>query len=213
MTAFVEYRPVGAARRSRSTSTMCSSTHAGRDRLLFFPNRADPDYRPRRISRAQPPPQLPDHAQAELWRRQHATWRRKSVGGVAKPASCIAKSAATSHNAGQFTVGEPAILPFDWADPFDLNHQLTDEERLVRDTAEGYAQEKLQPRVTCAYLDERFRPRDHERDGRARPARRDHPARIWRRRPRLCQLRPDRPRGRARSTAAIARRCRSSRAS
>ena len=41
-------------------------------------------------------------------------------------------------------------------DPFDLNHQLTDEERLVRDTAEGYAQEKLQPRVTSAYLDERF---------------------------------------------------------
>ena len=53
-------------------------------------------------------------------------------------------------------MGEPAILPFDWADPFDLNHQLTDEERLVRDTAEGYAQEKLQPRVTSAYLDERF---------------------------------------------------------
>ena len=53
-------------------------------------------------------------------------------------------------------MGEPAILPFDWADPFDLNHQLTDEERLVRDTAEGYAQEKLQPRVTAAYLDENF---------------------------------------------------------
>jgi glutaryl-CoA dehydrogenase len=53
-------------------------------------------------------------------------------------------------------VGEPAILPFDWQDPFDLDHQLTDEERLVRDTAEGYAQEKLLPRVTSAYLDERF---------------------------------------------------------
>ena len=53
-------------------------------------------------------------------------------------------------------MGEPAILPFDWADPFDLNHQLSDEERLVRDTAEGYAQEKLQPRVTEAYLNENF---------------------------------------------------------
>jgi glutaryl-CoA dehydrogenase len=53
-------------------------------------------------------------------------------------------------------VGEPAILPFDWADPFDLNHQLTDEERLVRDTAEGFAQENLQPRVTEAYLNENF---------------------------------------------------------
>ena len=53
-------------------------------------------------------------------------------------------------------MGEPKILAFDWQDPFDLNHQLTDEERLVRDTAEGYAQEKLQPRVTSAYLDENF---------------------------------------------------------
>ena len=53
-------------------------------------------------------------------------------------------------------MAEPAILPFDWSDPFDLNAQLTDEERMVRDTAEGYAQEKLLPRVTSAYLDERF---------------------------------------------------------
>jgi glutaryl-CoA dehydrogenase len=53
-------------------------------------------------------------------------------------------------------VGEPAILPFDWADPFDLNHQLTDEERMVRDTAHAYAQENLQPRVTQAYLNEDF---------------------------------------------------------
>jgi len=53
-------------------------------------------------------------------------------------------------------VGEPAILPFNWSDPFDLDHQLTDEERMVRDTAESYAQESLQPRVTEAYLDEHF---------------------------------------------------------
>jgi glutaryl-CoA dehydrogenase len=45
---------------------------------------------------------------------------------------------------------------FDWADPFALDAQLSDEERLVRDTAEGYAQEKLQPRVTKAYLEEDF---------------------------------------------------------
>ena len=53
-------------------------------------------------------------------------------------------------------MGEPAILPFDWADPFDLNHQLTDEERMVRDTAEAYARDNLQPRVTEAYLNENF---------------------------------------------------------
>ena len=55
-------------------------------------------------------------------------------------------------------MGEPAILAFDWADPFGLDQQLTDEERLVRDTAEGFAQEKLQPRVTQAYLNEDFDP-------------------------------------------------------
>ena len=53
-------------------------------------------------------------------------------------------------------MGEPVILPFDWADPFDLDGQLTDEEKLVRDTAEAYAQERLQPRVTEAYLTEHF---------------------------------------------------------
>lgn len=51
---------------------------------------------------------------------------------------------------------EPKLLPFDWSDPFGLNEQLTEDECLVRDTAEGYAQEKLQPRVTEAYLEESF---------------------------------------------------------
>jgi glutaryl-CoA dehydrogenase len=50
----------------------------------------------------------------------------------------------------------PASPPFDWEDPFALDAQLSDEERIVRDTAEGYAQEKLQPRVTEAFLEERF---------------------------------------------------------
>ena len=53
-------------------------------------------------------------------------------------------------------MAEPAVLPFDWTDPFDLDQQLTDEERMVRDSAEAYAQGKLQPRVTDAYLDEHF---------------------------------------------------------
>jgi glutaryl-CoA dehydrogenase len=48
------------------------------------------------------------------------------------------------------------IGAFDWEDPFALDAQLTDEERIVRDTAEGYAQERLLPRVTEAFLDERF---------------------------------------------------------
>jgi glutaryl-CoA dehydrogenase len=53
-------------------------------------------------------------------------------------------------------MADPKTLPLDWADPFALDAQLSDEERLVRDTAAGYAQEKLLPRVTSAYLEERF---------------------------------------------------------
>lgn len=49
-----------------------------------------------------------------------------------------------------------ARASFDWADPFDLDGQLTEEERLVRDTARDYAQEKLLPRVAHAYMEERF---------------------------------------------------------
>jgi len=51
---------------------------------------------------------------------------------------------------------EPALLPFDWNDPFGLDEQLTDEERLVRDTAEGFARDQLQPRITDAFLGETF---------------------------------------------------------
>ncbi|WP_066477353.1 MULTISPECIES: acyl-CoA dehydrogenase [unclassified Sphingomonas] len=45
---------------------------------------------------------------------------------------------------------------FDWQDPFALDAQLTDEERMVRDAARAYAREQLLPRVTRAFLDESF---------------------------------------------------------
>ena len=53
-------------------------------------------------------------------------------------------------------MSEAAIARFDRDDPFALDAQLSDEERLVRDTARAYAREKLQPRVTEAFLEERF---------------------------------------------------------
>jgi len=45
---------------------------------------------------------------------------------------------------------------FDWADPLDLESQLSEDERQVRDTARAYAQEKLMPRVVEAYREEKF---------------------------------------------------------
>ncbi|PDS81127.1 acyl-CoA dehydrogenase [Rhizobium sp. L43] len=47
---------------------------------------------------------------------------------------------------------------FDWADPFRLVEQLTDEERMVQDTAHAYAQEKLAPRVLQAFRHEKTDP-------------------------------------------------------
>ena len=45
---------------------------------------------------------------------------------------------------------------FDWSDPLLLDEQLTDEERLIRDSARDYAQAKLQTRVLMANREERF---------------------------------------------------------
>ena len=45
---------------------------------------------------------------------------------------------------------------FKWDDPFLLNDQLTDEERMIRDTARRYCQDKLMPRVLEANRDEVF---------------------------------------------------------
>ena len=47
---------------------------------------------------------------------------------------------------------------FNWEDPFLMESQLSGEERLVRDTACGYAREQLAPRVREAYRNERTDP-------------------------------------------------------
>ncbi len=47
---------------------------------------------------------------------------------------------------------------FDWRDPFLLEEQLTEEERLVQDAARTFAQSRLAPRVTEDYLQERTDP-------------------------------------------------------
>ena len=52
----------------------------------------------------------------------------------------------------------PDLGRFDWEDPFRLNDQLTDEERMLRDAARAYAQDKLQPRVINAFREEATDP-------------------------------------------------------
>jgi glutaryl-CoA dehydrogenase len=47
-------------------------------------------------------------------------------------------------------------VPFDWQDPMFLDQQLTDEERMIRDAAREYCQDRLMPRVKMANRDEVF---------------------------------------------------------
>ncbi len=48
------------------------------------------------------------------------------------------------------------MTAFNWEDPLFLSDQITEEERLIRDTARAYATEKLLTRVQQAYRDEHF---------------------------------------------------------
>ncbi|MBA4110646.1 MAG: acyl-CoA dehydrogenase [Leptothrix sp. (in: Bacteria)] len=45
---------------------------------------------------------------------------------------------------------------FSWTDPLLLDAQLSDEERAIRDAAQAYCQDKLQPRILSANREERF---------------------------------------------------------
>ena len=53
---------------------------------------------------------------------------------------------------------KPDLASFDWADPFLLNAQLEEDERLIADSARSFAQEVLQPKVTAAYAQETTDP-------------------------------------------------------
>ena len=50
------------------------------------------------------------------------------------------------------------MAPFNWEDPFDLDGQLTEDERMIRDAARAFAQGELQPRVIDAFAQEKDAP-------------------------------------------------------
>ncbi|WP_061938699.1 acyl-CoA dehydrogenase [Aureimonas sp. AU22] len=52
----------------------------------------------------------------------------------------------------------PSRAAFDWADPFLLDDQLDEDERLIARTAEEFAEERLRPRVVEAYAREETDP-------------------------------------------------------
>src|SRR6218665_1137604 len=48
-----------------------------------------------------------------------------------------------------------AKASFQWDDPFLLDAQLTEDERMIRDAAAAYCRDKLQPRVLTAFREEK----------------------------------------------------------
>jgi glutaryl-CoA dehydrogenase len=56
------------------------------------------------------------------------------------------------------SIATKAKARFSWDDPLLLGDQLTEEERMVRDAAHAYAQDKLLPRVTEAFRHEKSDP-------------------------------------------------------
>jgi glutaryl-CoA dehydrogenase len=52
--------------------------------------------------------------------------------------------------------GSGKIAAYNWEDALDLESWLTDEEKMIRDSARAFAQDKLQPRVKDAFRDEKF---------------------------------------------------------
>ena len=52
----------------------------------------------------------------------------------------------------------PDLSSFNWEDPFMLENQLEEDERMIRDSAKAFAQEILQPKVIAAYREEKSDP-------------------------------------------------------
>ncbi|MDO1559116.1 acyl-CoA dehydrogenase [Brevundimonas sp. 2R-24] len=53
---------------------------------------------------------------------------------------------------------DAAAKTFRWDDPLDLQGRLTEDERMVAETARAYARDALMPRVISAFAEERFDP-------------------------------------------------------
>ncbi|HDR29614.1 acyl-CoA dehydrogenase family protein, partial [Rhodovulum sp.] len=52
----------------------------------------------------------------------------------------------------------PGLARFDWQDALRLEDRLDEDERMLRDAAQAFARDRLQPRVTMAFREERSEP-------------------------------------------------------
>jgi len=77
-------------------------------------------------------------------------WSSRVLLGCARHQSTAAKAAVAP------AAKKAEKVSFDWRDPLNLESQLTEDERLIRDTFRSYCQEQLMPRVTLANRNEVF---------------------------------------------------------
>ena len=77
---------------------------------------------------------------------------------------------------------------FNWEDPLDLESQLTEDERMIRDSARAFCNDKLAPRVKQAFRDEKFDRAIMNELGEMGFLGRDDVREIWRLGPGLCGL-------------------------
>ena len=68
----------------------------------------------------------------------------------------INKNKRIYHELKHANIARSKPANFNWEDPFLLEDQLTEEERMIRDTAKAYCQDKLMPRIIEANRNEVF---------------------------------------------------------
>src|SRR5450830_1519557 len=101
-----------------------------------------------------PSASAPDLPRRPFW--QHRSGR---IDNLLKAASALCGPPFRSTFPTGSSMNKPETqrkAQFHWDDPLLLNEQLSDEERMVRDAAHAYCQDKLQPRVLEAFRHERM---------------------------------------------------------
>src|SRR5262249_44508293 len=100
---------------------------------------------------------------------QRQSWRKRAPRGALfaaarrqPPLACSIHYIRREHDSPEALMSRTQENPefanpvFDWADPLLAEDVLSEEERLIRDSARAYCQEKLMPRVLTANREERF---------------------------------------------------------
>ncbi|EGG16565.1 glutaryl-CoA dehydrogenase [Cavenderia fasciculata] len=70
--------------------------------------------------------------------------------------SILLNAIKINNSSKSFATVSGVVDKFKWEDPLNLEHCLTDEEKMIRDQVHNFCQEKLMPRVQMAYRDEKF---------------------------------------------------------